>query len=94
MQLKQDDAEVFALHVLAWLAAQEDIVPVFLGATGASESDLRTRAGDADFLISVLDFVMLDDAWVIQCCDTLQVPYERIMQAKAGLPGGAEVSWT
>jgi len=94
MALSQEAAEVFSINVLGWLAGQEEIVPLFLGASGASESDLRTRIADPEFHLSVLDFLMMDDQWIISCCDDLGVPYERISQARQSLPGGAEVSWT
>lgn len=92
--MTQDAAETFALHVLGWLVANDDLRDVFLGATGASEADLRARASEPEFLISVLDFLMMDDAWVMQCCDSIGAPYETPFQAKSSLPGGAEVSWT
>ena len=94
MQLSADAAETHALQALAWLVANEDLLPVFLGATGASESDLRDQAGEPAFLGSVLDFLMMDDAWVIDFCDTISVPYDRPMQARAVLPGGQQVNWT
>ncbi len=92
--MDQKQAEVRALSVLAWLVSNEELLPVFLGATGASESDLRVRAGESEFLGSVLDFVMMDDAWVMAYCDGEGLPYETLMQARQALPGGADVSWT
>lgn len=92
--MTQKQAEIRALSVLSWLVSNEELLPVFLGATGASESDLRERAGESDFMASVLDFLMLDDAWVIQYCDTEQIPYTTPMQARQSLPGGADVNWT
>jgi hypothetical protein len=87
-------AEVRALSVLIWLVGNEELLPVFLGATGASESDLRVRAGESEFLGSVLDFVMMDDAWVMAYCDGEGLPYETLMRARQALPGGADVNWT
>ena len=92
--MDKKQAEVRALSVLAWLVGNEELLPVFLGATGASESDLRERAGESEFLGSVLDFVMMDDAWVRAYCDGEGLPYETLMQARQALPGGADVSWT
>ena len=43
MQYSADAAETFALTALGWLVAQPDLLPVFLGATGAEEADLRAR---------------------------------------------------
>ena len=42
----QDTAETLALQALGWLAANDDLLPVFLGSTGASEADLKTQASD------------------------------------------------
>jgi len=94
MQLSTDAAETLALQALAWLVTNEDLLPVFLGASGASESDMRDQAADPVFLGSVLDFLMMDDAWIMAFCDTQSLPYERVMQARAALPGGAQVNWT
>jgi hypothetical protein len=94
MSLSQEAAETVALQALTWLAGNEDLLPVFLGSTGASEADLRTRMSSPDFLLSVLDFLMMDDAWVIAFCDASSIPYERPMQARHALPGGAPTHWT
>ena len=94
MKDTRESAEVLALQALGWLATNDDLLPAFLGSTGATEEDLRARAGDPQFLGAVLDFVMMDDAWVIAFCDALAVPYERLMQARAALPGGEQVNWT
>ena len=94
MSFTQDAAETLALKTLAWLVTNEDLLPVFLGATGASEGDLRDQASDPAFLGSVLDFLMMDDAWVIAFCDSVSAPYEHPMFARAALPGGQQVHWT
>ncbi|MBR9652864.1 DUF3572 domain-containing protein [Thalassovita aquimarina] len=89
-----DVAETTALRALGWLAASDDLLPVFMGASGASAEDLKTNATDPDFLGSVLDFLMMDDAWVIACCEALTLPYDSLMQARAALPGGQQMHWT
>ncbi|MGJ8625653.1 MAG: DUF3572 domain-containing protein [Sulfitobacter sp.] len=94
MAFTRDSAETLGLQVLGWLASNDDLLPTFLASTGASESDLRTQAADPLFLGAVLDFLMMDDAWVIAFCDCATLPYERIMQARAALPGGEQVNWT
>ncbi|MGR3760200.1 DUF3572 domain-containing protein [Roseobacteraceae bacterium NS-SX3] len=87
-------AETLALQALAWLAGNDELLPVFLGATGASEADLRARAAEPEFLGSVLDFLTMDDAWVIAFCDSAGLSYEAPMHARMALPGGAQVNWT
>ena len=94
MDQSQDFAETIGLQCLAWLVGNEDLLPVFLGATGASEGDLKLRAGDPEFLGSVLDFLMMDDAWVIAFCEAHGLPNEAPMRARMALPGGAQVNWT
>lgn len=94
MSYTQESAEVVALTVLGWLAGDEELLPIFQGASGVSEEDLRAGATDAVFLGSVLDFVMMDDAWVVRCCDHLKISYDSLMKARQCLPGGTQVNWT
>ena len=94
MSFSQDAAETLALKALAWLVGNEDLFPVFMGATGADRDAVREQAGDPAFLASVLDFLLMDDAWIIAFCDNQAIAYEDPMQARAALPGGAQVHWT
>ena len=91
---RQETAETVALQALAWLAGNDDLFPVFLGATGASGSDLAAQAGQPAFLASVLDFVLTDDAWITTFCDAAGLPYDAPMRARAALPGGEQINWT
>lgn len=90
----QETAEVLALQALGWLASNEELFPIFQGASGASEADIRAGACDALFLGSVLEFLLQDDKWVIACCDQLGCAYDSLQKARAALPGGQEVNWT
>ncbi|WP_299927108.1 DUF3572 domain-containing protein [uncultured Pelagimonas sp.] len=94
MTLSLEAAETIGLQAVAWLAANDELFPVFTGSTGASEADFRANLQDPVFQASVLDFLMMDDAWVVAFCDMQNIPYDRIMQARAALPGGGEVHWT
>lgn len=94
MTFTRESAEVLGLQALGWLAGNDDLLQTFLDSTGASEEDLRLRAGDPAFLGAVLDFLMMNDDWVIDFCDTQSMPYEKLMQARAALPGGEQVNWT
>jgi len=67
---------------------------VFMGATGVSEADLRAGAQDPAFLGSVLDFVLMDDAWVMAVCEAHGLSPETAMRARMALPGGEQVNWT
>lgn len=94
MTMQRESAETVAIEALAWLAGNDDLWPVFLGATGATEADLRARAAEGEFLGAVLDFVMMDDQWVVAFCDAQGHRYDVPMRARATLPGGQEMSWT
>jgi len=87
-------AETIALQALAWLVGNDDLCPTFLGATGSSVDDLRARATDTAFQASVLEFVTMDDAWVMAFCDTVNIAYDQPLMARYALPGAEAVHWT
>ncbi|MAQ84910.1 MAG: hypothetical protein CMH12_16920 [Maritimibacter sp.] len=92
--MKQEQAETLAVQALGWIAASDDLMPVFMGATGISIDDIRARASEPEFLASVLDFLLMDDAWITGFCDTAGQPYDAVMRARAALPGGQQMHWT
>ncbi len=92
--MRRESADTLAVQALGWLAGSDELLPVFLGATGATLADLRAGAEDPAFLAAVLDFVMMDDAWVIAFCHAADVPPADIARARALLPGGEAVHWT
>ncbi len=92
--LARDSAELLAIEALSWLVGNDELLPVFLGSTGACADDLRQRAKDPEFLASVLDFLLIDDAWIQGFCDSASYAYDLPVRARAALPGGAQVNWT
>ncbi|WP_299146307.1 DUF3572 domain-containing protein [uncultured Tateyamaria sp.] len=94
MSMGRESAEVVGLRALAWMAGNEELLPVFLGATGANEADVRSGATDPAFLGALLDFVMMDDQWVTAFCDAQGLAYDAPMRARAALPGGEQTHWT
>ncbi|WP_413720637.1 DUF3572 domain-containing protein [Silicimonas sp. MF1-12-2] len=92
--LSLDSAELLAIEALSWLVRNDELLPVFLGATGASASDLRQSAKDPEFLASVLDFLLMDDAWIAEFCQSADYRFDFPMRARAALPGGTQVNWT
>ena len=94
LSLSADAAETLALRALAWIAAQDDLLGVFLGASGIAERDLAASAGSPEVLAAVLDFLMMDDAWIAGFCDGAGIAYDTIRSARAALPGGSEMHWT
>lgn len=92
--MQPEAAQILALQVLGWIAADDEVFPLFLGATGASIGELRVRAADPVFLAAVLDFLLQDDRWVVAFCDAEGHPYSAPQSARAVLPGGAVTNWT
>lgn len=94
MVFKQESAQTLALQALGWLAAQDEAFDAFLAASGLGRDDLRSRAGDAEVLGAVLDFLLSDEALLLQFCADSGLRPDAPMQARAALPGGDAPFWT
>ncbi|MGX9856289.1 DUF3572 domain-containing protein [Limimaricola variabilis] len=92
--MKREQAEVIALQALGWLAANDELWPVFLGSSGAAAEDLRDRAGEAEFQASVLEFLTMDDGWVTAFCDGAGYEYDAPHTAMLVLAGPSRMNWT
>ena len=92
--MDKEIAETRALEVLTWVLSQDDLIQVFMGATGASQNDLRSNTLSHEFLISILDFVLMDDRWVISCSKFLNIDPSQIQLIRVSLDGGQKVNWT
>ena len=92
--MQPEEAELIALQALGWVAAHEDLCPVFLGATGGSLEDLKTRVQDVALQASVLEFLTMGDDWVVAFCDAHGLAYEKPLQARYALPGSEHMHWT
>ena len=92
--MDREIAETRALEVLTWVLSEGDLIQVFMGATGASQNDLRSNTLSHEFLISILDFVLMDDRWVISCGKFLNIDPSQIQLIRMSLDGGQEVNWT
>lgn len=92
--MRQELAETIALRALAWLAGEEDMLRNFCGATGTAPADLGDAAEDPEFLAGVLDFLILDDAWVQAFADAAGLSPDTPIRARSALPGGALPHWT
>ena len=92
--MNKEIAETRALEVLTWVLSEDDLIQVFMGTTGASQDDLRLNTLNHEFLISILDFVLMDDKWVISCSKFLNIDPSQIQLIRMSLDGGQEVNWT
>ncbi|MCV6598116.1 MAG: DUF3572 domain-containing protein [Mangrovicoccus sp.] len=92
--METERAETLALQVFDWILGSGDLADVFLGSSGAALEDLRENAAQPEFLAAVLDFVLMDDSWVLAAAEHLAIPPERLHNARAALPGGFLPNWT
>ncbi len=97
--MQQARAREIAVEALVWLCGQEDLLPVFLGASGADAVVLHaalaaTEGPDPALSGAVLDFVMMQDATVIDCAHALGLPPGQLALAQAMLSGQGQMHWT
>ena len=92
--MQQETAQSLAQDALIWLASDEDLLGVFLNASGFDPAMVRESADSPDFLRAVLEFLLMDDRWILGFSEATQTPPERVLEARRALPGGAEVHWT
>jgi len=64
VQNPREVAEIVAVQALTFIAGDPERLARFLAETGIGPQTLRSAASDPQFLRSVLDFVMRDDATV------------------------------
>ena len=57
--MNKEIAETRALEVLTWVLSEDDLIQVFMAATGASQDDLRLNTLNHEFLISILDLSLI-----------------------------------
>lgn len=92
--MTRDAAEALAARLLAWLAEDHARIGAFMAWSGDSPAGLRARVSDPEFLLAVLEFVLMDEALLLEACRSLDILPETPMRARASLPGGAEYHWT
>jgi hypothetical protein len=78
-------AEIVAIQALSFVAGDPERLGLFLSETGIGPETLRSAATDPQFLVSVLDFVMRDDATVKAFADSSQHHPTTIAAAREAL---------
>ena len=92
--MNSQQAQSLATTALLWLAGQPDELGHFVAATGNGPADIRARASDPEFLGFVLDFLMGSDELAREFCTAEGLAAERLLTARAALPGGSVPNWT
>ena len=80
--------EIVALRALAWIASDEERLHHFMAATGVQPDHLAGGMQDIDFLVSVLDFLLLDDGWISDFSVASDTDPKDLARARFALGGG------
>ncbi|MDD3447040.1 MAG: DUF3572 domain-containing protein [Zavarzinia sp.] len=85
--MKSDRAETIALLALAHITAREDLLHRFLADSGLDGSGLRVSVADPAMLGGVLDFILADDARVLDFAAEAGLAPEEPLRARLTLSG-------
>ena len=85
-----DSARSLAVGALAFIAADSDRLNRFLSLTGLGPDNLRTAAADPAFLDSVLDYLVGDEALLVDFAADAGLKPEAVARAQAILRGPTE----
>lgn len=77
-----EKAEILALEALAWLAGRHDDITRFLAVSGMETTDLRRAAGERDFLVSLLDFLLANEPLLLDFCQDASMQPQAIHKAR------------
>ena len=88
------DAETIALRAVEWMASEGTMFERFLNESGETAAGVQRRLGDAEFLASALDHLLMSDDAVISFCSGCDLPFESPAAARRALPGGDAPAWT
>ena len=91
--MDNEAAQTVALKALQWLASNEDLLKNFMVSTGCSPDTLKTRLDDPELLLSVLDFIMVDDERVLGFCKVVDFDPHKMASLRESFWGGQEVNW-
>jgi hypothetical protein len=83
-------AEIVAIQALSFVASDPERLGLFLAESGIGPETLRTAAANPHFLVSVLDFVMRDDATVKAFATASELHPTNISAARQALSDPAE----
>jgi hypothetical protein len=85
VQNAREVAEIVAVQALGFMAGDPALLGGFLAETGIGPETLRKSASDPQFLISVLDFILRDDATVKAFANASQLHPTNIAAAREAL---------
>jgi hypothetical protein len=88
LRVTPDQAATIALKGLAYLANSDRDLDRFMELTGAARGTLWVRADEPEFLVSLLDFMLANEAVLVDFCQSTCIDARAIYQARHVLSGG------
>ena len=85
-----DSAQSLAVSALAFIATDSDRLSRFLSLTGLGPDNLRKAAANPAFLGSVLDYLIADEALLVEFAADASLKPEAVARAHAVLRGPNE----
>ena len=76
--LTPESAEILAFQALGWLAGYEDRFSRFLALSGLDVDTLRQTADSRDTARAVLDFLLSDEALLLDFCEMAQIAPKQV----------------
>ncbi|MCI4661545.1 MAG: DUF3572 domain-containing protein [Neomegalonema sp.] len=91
--LSKSAASTIGQDALLFLAERPEDLMRFLGIAGGDIDDLRARMMDPDLHGFVLDFIMSEEWLAREFCESHDLTGEKLLMARAVLPGGDNPNW-
>lgn len=83
----REEATALAIDALGFLAGDPDRLSRFLALTGLEAHELRAAASEPSFFVALLDFILADEATVLDFAASSSIRPERIGEARRALAG-------
>jgi hypothetical protein len=84
--LDDDQAQAVALQAIAFIAADDELLPRFVALTGCGLDSLKDRIGEPAFLGGVLDFLLADEPSLLAFTAAAGIAAELPAAARTLLP--------
>ena len=85
--MNPDQAATVALKGLAWLMNFDGELNRFLELSGLVRTDVRERANEPEFLVSLLDFLLANEGLLVDFCQDTSIEARSVHTARHVLAG-------
>ena len=86
-QKNQENAEIFALKGLGWLAGDEAALARFMDQAGIDSATLREAAGSPGLALAVLEFLLGHEDLLLRFCQSAGIEPKAVHLARHQLGG-------